>query len=136
MVLKRMIEPSPRFLFGEADETVVAFSALLETTLHCYQKCILYPPLVLSPPSCDDAVSINACSELFIDLVLHRLQSLQSLQSLSASLSAVWDVVVVTSNPVMLDAPLVPLEGGSAVQERGVSSKEEKEWMWQVGVVG
>ena len=46
-----------------------------------------------------------------------------------------WDVVIVTSNPVMMDAPLVPLEADSAVLTRGVSSKEEKEWMWQVVVM-
>lgn len=129
MVLKRMVESSPRFLFGEADETVVPFPTLLETTLHCYQKCILYWPLVHSHHSCDDSISINACGELFVDLVNHRLQTL------SASLRAVWDVVIVTSNPVMMDAPLVPLEADSAVPTRGVSSKEEKEWMWQVVVM-
>lgn len=42
ITLKKVVDSSPRFLFGAADEVVVPFSKLLTTVLQCYQLCLLW----------------------------------------------------------------------------------------------
>lgn len=140
MALKKLVETSPRFLFGSTDEVVVPFPELLTTVLRCYQLCLLYLSSLHLTPSSDDSLAINACAELYIAIITARVQADKS------DLHALWRLVCVTTTAVMGDAPLtvakaekkelaVRMEGeeeDSAVIETRSAPEKEQEWTWQV----
>lgn len=143
MTLKKVVDSSPRFLFGTAAEVVVPFPVLLTTTLECYQLCLLWRYSQPITRSSDDSLAINACAELYISIITARVQADRK------DLTALWGLVCVTTTAVMGDAPLAVLkeekkelavsmegeeEGDSAVLENRTAPKEQ-EWTWQVYLV-
>lgn len=139
ITLKKVVDSSPRFLFGTAAEVVIPFPELLTTTLECYQLCLLCRYALLLTCSSDDSLAINACAELYISIITARVQADRN------DLTALWGLVCMTTTAVMGDAPLAVLkeekelvvsmegeeEGDSAVLESRTAPKEQ-EWTWQV----
>lgn len=156
--MKRVVATTPSFFYGSKDEVVVDIETLLEEVLTCYQKCILYAFLCLSPNVCrtDMTVHVNACSELYVDIINKKLSTISP-----TDIPAFWSFVCDISKVVMGDAPLIDIfstswssqknaeepESPHAEEEKdeadqGVESltvaksdENEKEWMWQASLL-
>lgn len=154
--MKRVIATTPLFIYGSGDEVVVDLKTLLEEVLICYQKCILSEMEVRVMRRTDKTVHVNACSELYVDIINKKIATIAS-----TDVPAFWSLVCDISRVVMGDAPLIDIfssswsgqkeneeteatptveekeESDQGVESLTVAKKEEdeKEWMWQASLL-
>lgn len=136
---------------------VVDIETLLEEVLTCYQKCILY--FLFSSMvtfRTDMTVHVNACSELYVDIINKKLSTISP-----SDISSFWSFVCDISKVVMGDAPLIDIfsaswssqknaaepdsphadeekeEADQGVESLTVAKNDdnEKEWMWQASLL-
>ena len=106
--MKRVIATTPLFIYGSGDDVVVDLKTLLEEVLICYQKCILSEMEVRVMRRTDKTVHVNACSELYVDIINKKIATIAS-----TDVPAFWSLVCDISRVVMGDAPLIDIFSSS-----------------------
>lgn len=120
--MKRVIATTPTFVYGADEEHVVDLKTLLEEVLTCYQKCVLWVCGRALRRSGDVAVQVNACSELYIDIITKRIACLQK-----DDVCGAWTLIRDISRVVMGDAPLLDIFSESwSAQQQEVEKEEPK----------
>lgn len=88
-------------------------STLLQEVMVCYNRCVME----------NHSQAINACSDLFIQIIAATLDAMQS-----PTVSSLWSLLCLVTAPAMGDAPLTPLEP----TDKPSTPTHTNNWMWQV----